>query len=61
MYYLVNTLLVLAIAFFFFLPMTDRRTARMKLCMVCALAVALTVSATASRPHRSAPVMASKG
>ncbi|NEU95986.1 hypothetical protein [Bradyrhizobium uaiense] len=61
MYYLVNALLVLAIAFFFFLPMTDRRTARMKLCMVCALAVALTVSATASRPHRSAPVVASKG
>ncbi|WP_263009993.1 hypothetical protein ACE103_17545 [Bradyrhizobium sp. ma5] len=37
MYILVNALLVLAIAFFFFLPMTDRRTARMKLCMVCAL------------------------
>lgn len=40
MYYLVNALLVLAIAFFFVLPMTDRRTARMKLCMVCALAAA---------------------
>ncbi|PDT76697.1 hypothetical protein [Bradyrhizobium sp. C9] len=61
MYILVNALLVLAIAFFFFLPMTDRRSARMKLCMVCALAVALTVSATLSRPHGPAPVMVSKG
>ena len=61
MYILVNALLVLAIAFFFFLPMTDRRTARMKLCMVSALAVALTVSATLSRPHGPAPVMVSKG
>ncbi|WP_219923738.1 hypothetical protein, partial [Pseudomonas aeruginosa] len=62
MYYLVNALLVLAIAFFFVLPMTDRRTARMKLCMVCALAVALTVSATMSRPRGGAtPVMAAKG
>ena len=51
-----------AIAFFFVLPMTDRRTARMKLCMVCALAVALTVSATMSRPRGGAtPVMAAKG
>jgi hypothetical protein len=61
MYYPVNALLVLAMVFFFFLPMTDRRTARMKLCMVCALAVALTVSATAFRPHLPASVMVSKG
>ncbi|QPF87484.1 hypothetical protein IC762_14855 [Bradyrhizobium genosp. L] len=62
MYYLVNALLVLAMAFFFFLPMTDRRTAWMKLCMVCTLAVVLTVSATASfRPHVPAAVMMSKG
>ncbi|KWV50838.1 hypothetical protein AS156_13380 [Bradyrhizobium macuxiense] len=61
MYCLVNALLVLAMAFFFFLPMTDRRTARMKLCVVCALAVALTVSATASRPRAPAPVMMSRG
>ncbi|UGA46174.1 hypothetical protein HU230_0009105 [Bradyrhizobium quebecense] len=61
MYILVNALLVLAIAFFFFLPMTDRRTARMKLCMVCALAIALTVSATLYGPHGPAPVMVSKG
>lgn len=61
MYYLLNALLVLAIAFFFVLPMTDRRTGRMKLCMVCALAVALTVSATAFRPHGPAPVLLSRG
>ena len=39
MYYLINTLLVLAMLFFFFLPVTDYRTARMKLWMVCAFAV----------------------
>ena len=60
MYYLINAVLVLAMMFFFFLPMTDRRTARMKLCVVCALAVLLTVSATFS-PHISAPVMAARG
>ena len=61
MYYLVNMLLVLAMAFFFVLPMTDRRTAWMKLCMVCALAVVLTMSATALRPHAPASVMMSRG
>ncbi len=62
MYYLVNACLVLAMAFFFFLPMTDYRTARMKLCMVCALAVALTLSATAVRPHHAEPpVVMSRG
>lgn len=62
MYFLVNALLVLAMAFFFFLPMTDRRTAWMKLCVVCTLAVVLTVSASAPfRPHAPAPVMVSKG
>jgi hypothetical protein len=59
MYCLINAVLVLAMIFFFFLPMTDQRTARMKLCMVCALAVLLTVSAT--RTHTPAPVMAARG
>ena len=54
MYFLINTLLVLAMAFFFFLPMTDQRTARMKLGMVCALAVLLTVTAASSRTHAPA-------
>jgi hypothetical protein len=61
MYYLINAVLVLAMMFFFFLPMTDRRTARMKLCMVCSLAVLLTVSATATRTPAPAPVMAARG
>jgi hypothetical protein len=39
MYYLINGLVLLAMIFFFFLPMTDYKTARMKLCVVCALAV----------------------
>jgi hypothetical protein len=60
MYYLINGLLVLAMIFFFFLPMTDRKTARMKLCMVCALAVVLTVSATSIKTHSTpTPVVAS--
>ena len=57
MYYLVNGLLVLAMVFFFFLPMTDYRTARMKLCMVCTLAVVLTVSATSRGINTAAPVV----
>jgi hypothetical protein len=61
MYYLINAVLVLAMIFFFFLPMTDQRTARMKLCMVCALAVLLTVSATSIRTHTPVPVMAAGG
>ena len=59
--YLINAVLVLAMMFFFFLPMTDQRTARMKLCMVCALAVLLTVSATSTRTHAPAPVIAARG
>jgi len=62
MYYLVNSLLVLAMIFFFFLPITDQKTARMKLCVVCGLAVVLTVSATSIRTHTPpAPVMAWRG
>jgi hypothetical protein len=32
--------------FIFFLPITDTKTVRMKLCVLCALAVVLTVSVT---------------
>jgi uncharacterized membrane protein len=60
-YDLINTLLVLAMLFFFFLPITDHRTARMKLWMVCALAVALTVSATSFGHDPSAPIAAWRG
>lgn len=41
---LVDALLILAILFFLFLPITDRKTVRMKLCMLCALAAVLSVS-----------------
>ncbi len=61
MYDLINTLLVLAMLFFFFLPITDHRTARMKLWMVCAFAVALTVSATSFGHGPSAPIAAWRG
>jgi hypothetical protein len=47
--YLLNTLLIIAMMFIFFLPITDYKTVRMKLCVLCALALVLTVSVT--RPH----------
>jgi hypothetical protein len=47
--YLIDGLIVLAIAFFFVLPMTDAKTARMKLSVVSSLAVLLAVSVVV--PH----------
>jgi hypothetical protein len=44
--YVINGLIVLAMLFIFFLPITDTKTVRMKLCVLCALAVVLTVSVT---------------
>jgi len=46
---LIDGLIVLVMAFFFILPMTDARTARMKLSVVGCLGVLLTVSVAA--PH----------
>ena len=43
---LVDVLLVLAMLFFLFLPITDRKTVRMKLCVLCALMAILAVSVT---------------
>jgi hypothetical protein len=40
----IDALLIVAMMFFVFLPITDRKTARMKLCMVCAIAALLAVS-----------------
>jgi hypothetical protein len=60
-YYLINIFLVLAMLFFFFLPITDRRTALMKLLMICAFAVALTVSATSLGHTPSASIASSGG
>lgn len=44
--FLVDALLILAMIFFLFLPITDRKTVRMKLCMLCALLAVLSVSVT---------------
>jgi hypothetical protein len=46
--YLVYALLILAMMFIFFLPITDYKTVRMKLCVLCALALVLTVSVTST-------------
>ena len=43
---LVDALLVLAMLFFLFLPISDRRTVRMRLCMLCALLAVFSVSVT---------------
>jgi hypothetical protein len=43
---LIDAMLVLAILFFLFLPITDRKTVRMKLYMMGALLVLFTVSVT---------------
>jgi hypothetical protein len=44
--YLINALLILATLFIFLLPITDYKTVRMKLYVLCALALVLTVSVT---------------
>ena len=44
--FLIDVLLVLAILFFLFLPISDRRTVRMRYCMLCALLAGLSVSVT---------------
>ena len=46
MFFLIDALLILAMLFFLFLPITDRRTVRMRLCMVCALLAVFSVSLT---------------
>jgi hypothetical protein len=43
--------------FIFFLPITDYKTVRMKLCVFCALALVLTASVT--RTHVPDPIVAS--
>jgi hypothetical protein len=55
--YLINALLILAMLFIFFLPITDYKTVRMKLCVLCALGLVLTVSVT--RPPAPDPQIAS--
>ena len=50
---LVDALLLLVMMFFLFLPMTDRRTVRMRLGMLCALLAVFSLAVTST--HR-APV-----
>jgi hypothetical protein len=47
--FLLDALLILAMLFFLFLPITDRKTVRMKLCMLCALMAVF--AATLTRTH----------
>lgn len=44
--FLIDALLILAMLFFLFLPITDRRTVRMRLCMLCALLAVFSISIT---------------
>jgi hypothetical protein len=46
---LIDALLVLAMLFFLFLPITDRKTVWMKLIVLCALLAVFTVSVTGTR------------
>ncbi len=55
--YVINAVLVIAMLFIFFLPITDYKTVRMKLCVFCALALVLTASVT--RVHVPDPIVAS--
>jgi hypothetical protein len=48
---LIDALLILTMMFFLFLPITDRRTVQMKLCVLCALLVVFAASVT--RTHVS--------
>ena len=55
--YVISGFLVVAMLFIFFLPITDYKTVRMKLCVLGALAFVLTVSVT--RPHVTESTVAS--
>lgn len=55
--FLVDALLILAMLFFLFLPISDRRTVRMRVCMLCALLAVFSVSVT--RTHVAPVLMAS--
>ena len=55
--YVINAVLVIAMLFIFFLPITDYKTVRMKLCVFCALALVPTTSVT--RTQVPDPIVAS--
>ena len=48
---LIDALLIVAMLFFLFLPITDRKTVQMKLCVLCALLMVFAVTVT--RTHGS--------
>ena len=60
--FLVDALLILAMIFFLFLPITDRKTVRMKLCMLCALLAMFSVSVTRTQiaPVQLARIVATR-
>ncbi|MFT4118988.1 hypothetical protein [Bradyrhizobium sp.] len=60
--FLVDALLILAMTFFLFLPITDRKTVRMKLCVLCALVAvfSVTISRTEVAPVRLAGVVSTR-
>ena len=60
--FLVDALLILAMIFFLFLPITDRKTVRMKLCMLCALLAMFSVSVTRTQiaPVQLAGIVATR-
>ena len=47
--FLVDALLILAMLFFLFLPVTDRRTVHMKLALICTLLALLSISVKHTR------------
>src|ERR1700750_1662962 len=47
---IIDALLIVALLFFLFLPITDRKTVRMKLAVVCAIAAVLVVSVMRTAP-----------
>ncbi|HLZ01754.1 MAG TPA: hypothetical protein VKR55_06325 [Bradyrhizobium sp.] len=47
--FLIDALLVLAMLFFLFLPITDRKTVQMKLAVLCALLALFGASVTRTR------------
>jgi hypothetical protein len=50
--FLLNAALILAMLFFLFLPISDRRTVQMRLFVLCALAAVLAASVTWTHaPH----------
>jgi hypothetical protein len=54
--FLVDAALILVMLFFLFLPITDRRTVRMRLFVLCALAAVFAASLT--WPHAPNPQLA---